>query len=57
MIVRAARLAALIEPAREYETFMLIVSSVDNPSTLPARNKIVLYSAVPRGLKAVLRQR
>jgi len=40
-------------PPDEYETFMLIVSADANLRALPPRNKILLYSVVPRGLTAV----
>jgi hypothetical protein len=40
-------------PPDKYQAFMLIVSAQDNLKGLPPRNRIVLYSAVPSGLKAV----
>ena len=55
--LRTAYKATQALPTDEYEAFMLIVSPVENLSTLPSRKEIVLYSAVPRGLKAVPRQR
>jgi len=42
-------------PNEDLGAFMLIVSADDNLATLPSRDQIVLYSDVPKGLRAVPR--
>lgn len=42
--------------SKEGEAFMIIISPDDKLATLPARNRIVLYSTQPRGLPVIPRQ-